>query len=481
MLAAVVALTLAGSPWEREVVYQIFPRSFYDSNGDRIGDLRGIAAKVPFLQGLGVTTILLNPIAASPNYHNYFADDFMRIDPEFGTDGDLRALTQVAHRKGMKVLLDMEPQYVTDRHPWMRALARNPNARERDYLWTTGSWLWGRRLPWYDGVDVRVAAVNPSNPAVRDHVRDAFLKWAGLGIDGFRIDHMMDDLDGKGVKTGLLTNFWRPILQAVRKRHPRAFFVAEQADWGLGREHFARAGVDAVYATVVWDAIKSWNRVKLVKAIRETGEVTPEGRTQFYFVENHDVERFASVVEGDPRKLRTGAVLTFALKGTPSVYYGQELGMRGRKLAGETDGTDIPMRLAYEWTRSREAKGMALWYRDTGPWWSEEFARSDDGISLEEERGQPDSLFAFYRRLIALRKKETALREGTQRVLPHEELVAIERTAKGRQVLVLANLSSVPQTFRWSASRDLWTGKPAGEALTVEPSGFRIVARAARP
>lgn len=478
MLAAAVALTLGvASPWEREVVYQIFPRSYYDSNGDRIGDLRGITQKIPFLQGLGITTILLNPIASSPNYHNYFSDDFFRIDPEFGTERDLRDLVRTAHRKGLKVLLDMEPQYVTDRHPWMRALAANPNARERDYVWTTGSWLWGQRLPWYDGAKVQIAAINPSNPAVRDHVRDAFMKWAGMGIDGFRIDHMMDDLDKKGVKTRLLTDFWRPILQAVRRRHPGTFFVAEQADWGLGRDHFAKAEVDAVYATVVWDAIKSWNRVKLVKAIAEMATVTPEGRTQFLFIENHDVERFASASAEDPRKLRTGALLSFALKGTPNVYYGQELGMRGQKLAGDSDGTDIPMRLAYEWTRKRESKGMAIWYRDTGPWWSDAFARSDDGISLEEQKGQPESLFAFYRKLIALRRKEPALREGDQRLLPHEELVAIERTRGSRQVLVLVNLSSMPQSFSWPARRDLWTGQPIAGTIVVEPSGFRVVAR----
>lgn len=478
MLAAVVALFgLQSSPWEREVVYQIFPRSFYDSNGDRIGDLRGIETKLPFLSGLGITTILLNPIAASPNYHNYFSDDFYRIDPEFGTEGDLRNLIRAAHRRKIKVLLDMEPQYVTDRHPWMRALAKDPSAKEKDYVWTKGSWLWGMRLPWYDGVDVRVAAVNPNHPVVRDYVQGAFLKWSRMGIDGYRIDHMMDDLDDKHVKTRLLSRFWRPIFEAVRLRHPDTFFVAEQADWGLGREHFNQGQVDAVYGTVVWDSLRLWSHTKVVKAIDESQSVTPPGRTKLYFIENHDVERFASLVNDDARKMRSAAVLSFALKGTPSIYYGQELGMRGKKGPGPTDGADIPLRLAYEWTRKREGKGMALWYRGTGPWWSEEFARSDDGISWEEQRGRPGSTFEFYRRLISLRRKNPALLEGAQRLLPHSRLVAIERSHKDQRTLVLVNFSEAAQSFDWPATRDLWSAKPLRrEALTVPPYGFRIVA-----
>ncbi|MGV3614842.1 MAG: alpha-amylase family glycosyl hydrolase [Fimbriimonas sp.] len=481
MLAVVAALALAQapSPWEREVVYQIFPRSFHDSNGDRIGDLNGITQKLGYLQALGATTILLNPIAASPNYHNYFADDFFRVDAEFGTERDLRQLVTTAHRKGIKVLLDMEPQYVTDRHPWLRAFTANPAAPEKDYLWTVGSWLWGTRIPWYDGADVRVAAINPHHPAVRDHVRDAFLKWARLGIDGFRIDHMMDDLDNKGMKTGLLTTFWRPILAEVRLRYPRTFFVAEQGDWGFGREHFAKADVDAVYATVIWDAIKSQDARKLNRAIGETSTVTPERKTQFLFVENHDVDRFATIVGSEASRMRTGAVVAFTLKGTPCVYYGQELGMRGRKGPWKSDGSDIPMRLAFEWSRKREAPGSALWYANSGPWWSDEFARSDDGISLEEQKGRPDSTFEFYRRLIRLRRGEPTLREGSQRLIDPQnpDLVAFERQLGRRRVLVLANFSANAHPYSWPADRDLWTGKPFTGAITVPPHGFRILAR----
>jgi glycosidase len=297
-----------------------------------------------------------------------------------------------------------------------------------------------------------------------------------LGVDGFRIDHMMDDLDGKGIKTGLLTRFWRPILDDVRRRYPRSFFVAEQADWGWGKDLFAKAKVDAVYATVLWDAIKAMDRDKLVRAIRETAAVTPPGATQLLFAENHDVDRLATAVGHDPAKTRLAMALTFALKGTPTLYYGQELGMRGRKGPWPSDGADIPLRLAYEWGRRRNAAGTALWYRGTGPWWNDAFARDDDGISVEEQVGRPVSMFEFTRRLTALRHGDPALREGTQRVLglANPALLAVERRHGARRVVFVANLSGTAQRIPLRLGRDLWTRRPSDGGVPVPAFGFRF-------
>ena len=441
MLAAVAAMVLAPSPWEREIVYQIFPRSFRDSNGDRHGDLKGITHSLDHLKELGVTTILLNPIAASPNYHNYFADDFLRIDPEFGTDADLRTLCRQAHQRGLKVLLDMEPQYVTDRHRWIRE-------GRRDYVWTTGSWLWDIDLPWYDGAKVRVAAINPSHPHVRRHVTDAFLKWARLGVDGYRIDHMMDDLDNKRVKTDLLAGFWRPLVSEVKRKYPGTFFVAEQADWGYGEAEMRRGGADAAYAIPLGVAIQTMDPAKIRAAIAGTAKATPVGKTQLLFAENHDLDRIASL--GNPGQARLAMALTFALKGTPMLYYGQELGMRGKKGPGSTDGTDIPRRLAYEWSRRREAKGMAIWYRDTGPWWNNLYMKDGDGISVEEQRNGPDfSMWKFTKLLIQRRRNSQALSFGEHRLVEtsNPNLIVVERFTPSESVTFVANFSGEFQTL----------------------------------
>jgi glycosidase len=319
------------SPWEREVVYQIFPRSFHDSNGDRIGDLKGIASKLGHLQKLGVTAILLNPVFASRTYHNYFADDFLTIDPEFGTNRDFFALVRQAHRRRMKVILDMEVQYVADRHRWFTA---DP---KKDYLWREGSAFYGKDLPWYDGAKIEIAAINPDHPEVRAHIRKVFRYWADPngdgnpsdGVDGFRIDHMMDDLDLKGVKKGMLEGFWRSLEQEIRRLNPKVLFVGEQSDWGLGKDLFEKADVDAVFALPLWYAIRKLEKDRLQREILATALATPPGKTQFLAIENHDTDRFASEMNRHPDLLRLGAVLNLTLKGTPVIYYGQELGMTG--------------------------------------------------------------------------------------------------------------------------------------------------------
>ncbi|HTJ12794.1 MAG TPA: alpha-amylase family glycosyl hydrolase [Dinghuibacter sp.] len=405
---------LWGGARAQEVIYHVFERSFYDANGDGHGDLQGLKAQLGYLQRFGVTSILLTPLYASAFYHNYFADSWEAIDPGYGTMRDYLDLVEEIHRRGMKIYLDMETQYITDRHPWWGSAHVLP-----------GPIIWGiTELKGYDGATRRVATVNLRDTAVLAYNERLFGFFADPngdgrfddGVDGFRLDHTMDDLDGNPRLTGLFTHFWAPLLAHLRQVNDQLTFVAEQADWSsFGFDYFTVATLDRVFAFRLALAIASFDKKQLTAAADTTLGMLPDGKQQVVFLENHDIDRFASRVGGDPRKERVGAVFNLMLGGVPSIYYGQELGMKGSggfNKFGNTDANDIPRREAYEWYAADTGRGMALWYKGTGPWWDSTNVKPFDGISLEEEMGSPASLWGWYRDLLVIRKANPALYKG---------------------------------------------------------------------
>ncbi len=166
-------------------------------------------------------------------------------------------------------------------------------------------------------------------------------------------------------------------------------------------------------------------------------------------IENHDMDRFASRVGGDLRREEVGAALDILLEGTPLIYYGQEIGMKGKQShAALNDGNDIPDREAMRWTRRLEDPGSAIWYKDTGPWWTERFNRDSDGVSVEEETHDPASLLSYYRRLLALRRAHVELRTGDERILSTDRpnVLAVLRSTPAAASLLLVNLSDSAAT-----------------------------------
>lgn len=458
--AAEPARALAGE----EVFYHVFQRSFRDGDGDRIGDLRGLTDKLDYLKDLGVTSLLLTPLQPSPFYHNYFPTDFEGIDPAYGTREDYIAFVRAAHARGLKVYLDQEIQYVGEGHPWWTAALERPDAQEAGYL------LWrdaGKgeaepfldRATWehYDGTPLGIAMIHLNNPEVRAYFKRVLLFWADPhgdgsgrdGADGYRIDHMMDDLDDKGLATNLFADFWQPIFAALRERRPEFRILAEQSDWGYGEDWLVRGDADLVFAFPLRSAIAALDKVRIIEALRETERITPAGKGQIVFIENHDTERYMSLVEGDMAKARAGAALSLLVAGEPQLYYGQELGMRGvtRSDPSLSDRAHIPLREAFRWSADLEAPGSAIWYADAGKWWWDERTnRSGDGVSLEEQADDPGSLYHWYRDLLALRQARPELRRGGQRILCDDDgpVICVLREHAGASVLLLANLSSAP-------------------------------------
>jgi glycosidase len=452
--------------WSGEVCYQVYVRSFRDGNGDGVGDFRGLIDGLDYLQALGITALWLNPVFPSPTHHNYFPTDFFDTDPAFGSLEDFAALCRAVHARGMKILLDSETQYVREDHPWFReALARPDSPMRQRFLFSRddpGDWLHLCLKVPVDGRMVTVALrelpiLNLRDPDVLAFQRRFYRFWLdplgdgdrASGVDGYRLDHVMDDLDGYGVLTGLLRQFWRPLIRHVREADPEAFFLAEQADWRSGGEALLEAaGIDGVFAIPLMFALKSLERDRIAEALEAGAPATAPGRSPFVILENHDVTRYASSVGGEAGAERIGAALNLTLPGIPTLYYGQEIGMRGRvgRIASDVH---ISAREAFRWRRDVTAPGMAVWYRDH-PFWPLSRITREDGRTLEDQRTDPASLWHWYRRLIALRRASPALCRGDLSLLEagRPEVLAFRRRAGDDVVTVVANLGRRPARLR---------------------------------
>jgi alpha-amylase len=499
LLAGLAALILvepaAAAPanLDEEVFYHIFTRSMRDSDGDAQGDLKGVEQSLPYIQRLGLTSILLTPLYPSPFYHNYFASSFEGVDREFGTMADYRHLVRAIHARGMKLYLDQEFQYVAYDHPWFRSAIGRSDSPYSDFFIFHGpkntqpesgvfNITIAQRFP---GAQSGITTLNLNSPRVRAWATSYLLDWVDPnrdgdfsdGVDGFRIDHMMDDLDNKHLLTGLFDNFWKPIFSKLRRTNPRLTIIAEQWDWGDGGDFLRRGGVDGAFAFPLTSAIRSFDKTKIVAAIGALDKAIPPGKHELTFVENHDMSRIASDPGITPNKLRTAATLMMALKGIPSIYYGQELGMRGTpRDSYKSDEREIGMREAFRWGARVEATGQANWYKGPKDYWTQRFARDRDGISVAEEDGDPSSLLNHYRRLLALRAAHRALRSGAQRVVAtNGNLLAVERTRGGERLLILANLSDTPGGYA-AAGFDLLSGKRVA-AVRLAPYAATIIRR----
>lgn len=476
-----------------EVIYHVSQRSFYDSNGDLQGDLNGLRQQLDYLQDLGITSILLLPLYDADCYHNYFANDFEKIDAEFGTMSDYIALVKAVHQRGMKIYLDMETQYVTAKHAWWKSAVGNLKSPYSDYLLfedaahnVPATMVFNlRELHSYDGTTIPITTVNLKSRSVLDYNIGLFSYFLDPnkdgkfddGADGFRLDHAMDNLDEKPALTNLFELFWKPLLTRLKQVNPAIKIVAEQANWkAYGFDYFEKAGVDRMFGFGLQEAILSFNKQLLINKADTILGLRPPGKDQLIFLENHDLDRFATL-EPNPKKQRVAAALQLLIGGIPSIYYGQEIGMKGKIGAfGNTDGNDIPRREAFEWYRAVEGKGTGLWYKNTGPWWTQSNSKANDGISLEEQKGDANSLYNYYKKLIAVKQRNPALANGRYENTPNDNpnVYSFCRINGSDKVLVIANLSDQGQkatvSTRFKSSQGLLgTPRLVGQTMELKP------------
>lgn len=478
-----------------EIIYHVFQRSFYDSNSDQIGDLNGLHEKLDYLQDLGVTSILLLPLYQSVYYHNYYTNDFYKIDSSFGTMADYISLVKGIHQRGMKIYMDMETQYVTEGHPWYKSAVGNLQSPYSDYILFEDS---AHEIPatfvldlrgWtgYNGVYKKIVTVNLKNKDVLDYNIGLFKFWVDPnedgkfddGVDGFRFDHMMDNLDNKKQLTGLFKSFWQPLVAELKKLNPALINVAEQAHWDSWGKRYIETGVaDRIFSFKLMGAIRSFDKAYLELMADSAFTIFPENNRQVVFIENHDMPRFSYQVNKSLPKMKIGAALNLLLGGTPSIYYGQEIGMYGAGFWGKwgmNDGNEIPEREAFEWYAADTGKGMALWYKDSGIWWDSTNIKADDGISLQEQRKDSNSLFHFYKKIIRIRKSNPAISKGEFQILKNnnKQVFSFQRKNSLNGLMVAINLSNDSQIATLKNNAFDWNEKQMKPLMN--PSGQKAV------
>jgi len=442
---------------EEGVYYQIFVRSFFDSDDDGIGDLEGIRQQLPYLSELGVRGLWLTPIHPASSYHGYDVLDYWRIDPALGSLADLHNLLDDAHARGIRVLMDLVVNHTSSQHPdFLRALAGNPQARARyrfadepaGTIGTLGSPAWHRASDgsFYYGVFTGgMPDLDHQNPLVFQEMVAIARYWLDQGFDGFRVDaiqHVVEGVDGAIANAPENFEWVQRFGAAVRADHPGAFLLGET--WtntptiaSYHRDAALDMSVDYPLFLALTNAIQGRNASDLRLQLSNNTNLLPEGAWVGTFVSNHDQLRPATVLSPLRRNPTREALLgrlLLALPGTPFLYYGEELGMpNGPGLDDRQKRT--PMR----WSASDDGgfSRVEAWFPPS---------TRDPAVSVEAQRGDPNSTLHAYREAIALRTAHPALAHGRVEVLPTRGgLLALWRRAPdsgGVDVLLLANLAA---------------------------------------
>lgn len=452
--------------WSSAVVYEIFVRSFKDSNGDGVGDLRGIISKLDYLAaagkhartGLGINALWLTPIFASPSYHGYDVTDYRKINPVFGSAADLDLLVREARRRGIRIVLDLVVNHTSARHPWFRSSARSVGSPHRRwYIWRKSNpgWTqpWGSGQvwhpsggAWYFGIFWRgMPDLNILHPPVRRALSGIARHWLQKGVAGFRLDaarHLVETGPGKGMSDTPGTHaFWRELRAGLKRTHPNALLLGEiwsrsedVSSYCKGDEMDLAVGFET--AEAIKKTVASMTAGPLRKAIGRVNRHYRRPECNAPFLANHDMTRFATQLKNDQGMLRVAAALLLALPGTPILYYGEELGMRngpGRR--------DEDKRRPMQWR-----PGPRAGFTTGKPWIAPVGGK---GINVQDQVGRPGSLLRWYGKLIRARRSSPTLSRGLIRLLPVKGLdadstLAFERRLGNQRVVCLHNVGDEP-------------------------------------
>ena len=450
------------------VWYEIFVRSFYDTNGDGIGDLNGVTAKLDYLKSLGISGIWLMPINPSPSYHGYDVTDYYGINPPYGTMSDFQHLLDEAHKRGIKVIIDLVINHTSALHPWFIA-ANQPNDPHHDwYNWArpgtnldaisatgTPAWHTTPSGQHYIGVFTGMMPdLDYDTPAVREEMVRMGQFWLKKGVDGFRLDaaqHIYYDFKSQENDPAILKKnlaWWSQFRHGMDAVNPATYIVGEvtrKSPEQLAPWFRPLSSVfDFPLATQLIDSAKSERTGDLGALLARTDadyrKVTGKSGMDAPFLSNHDQERVMSQLDGSPQHMRMAAAMLLTLPGQPFIYYGEELGTRGKK-------PDEAIREPMRWDRAIHAPGETAWETPASP--------DDPALSVEAEQADPDSLLHYYTMLIHWRGQVSALRDGSilEHVLKNTHIAAWELVDADSHVLVVHNLSGQPQNVPLSGTR----------------------------
>lgn len=527
-------MTQPNAPWwMRGIVYQIYPRSFMDSNGDGVGDLRGIASKLDYIQWLGIDAIWISPIYPSPMHDfGYDVSDYTDINPLFGTLADFDHLLAEAHERGIKVLLDLVPNHTSSDHPWFIESRSSRDNPKRDwYIWRDAkpdgsppnnwlayfggpAWTWDENTQQYylHNFLPEQPDLNYRNEAVCQAMFDNIRFWLRRGVDGFRvdvIDRMIKDdinLRDNPPNPDYVEGVWNPqdrLLRVYSEGYEgihdlihrfRAVFdefddrvmigeIAYSIDpdyitsfYGEGTEPYGseiHQPFNFALMMIPWEA-------EAIRAFVDAYDkaIPPYGWGN-YVLGNHDRERLVSRVGA--AQARNAAMLLLTLRGTPTIYYGEELGMSDVPIPPEQyqdpQGINLgisrdPERTPMQWD---EAPNGGFAPEGAAPWLplAADFAINN----VESQMVEPRSMLNFYRKLIALRKSDDDLLLGEYQSV--NAPLGVFAYRRGQHYLVALNFTDAPQsvdaTGEIVVSTKMDRGEKVNGTLVLRPNEGVIV------
>jgi alpha-glucosidase len=484
--------------WRDGVIYQIYPRSFMDSNGDGVGDLEGIRRRLDHLAWLGVDAVWLSPCFPSPmKDFGYDVADYCDIDPAFGTLADFDRLVAEAHQHGVRIVLDFVPNHSSDRHPWFVESRGSRTNRKRDwYVWRDpqpdgsppnnwlaafggGAWEWDEATGQFylHSFLKEQPDLDWRNPEVERAMHDVLRFWLDRGVDGFRIDVVQ-----KLAKDPQLRS--NPLVEGVQgyfgqrhvhdENHPDVHALLRRLR-ALLDGYSERMAVGEVYLFDPQEVAKYYGRGdELHLAFNFNFTFSPWSADEFrdrietferalppeawpdVVLSNHDNSRHASRYD-DPEwgedRARVAALLLLTLRGTPFLYYGEEIGMRDVPIPAESIQDPLarnvhpdlgrdPERAPMQWEPGSDAG-----FGSDRPWLP--IAADAEGRNVLRQRADPTSLLHLYRELIALRRATPALHAGSYRTLVSPpDVLAFERAAPDSRAVAALNFGTEPRRLR---------------------------------
>jgi len=480
--------------WQRGVVYQVYPRSFQDSNGDGVGDLAGIRRRLEYLAWLGVDAIWISPVYPSPTADfGYDVADYCDVDPLFGSLADFDALLKDAHARGLKVILDFVPNHTSDRHPWFQDSRSSRSSAKRDwYIWRDGRDGTSSHLPpnnwvshfggpaWtYDAATSQYYLhsflreqpdLNWRNPQVRAAMYDVMRFWLGRGVDGFRVDVIWLLIKDESLRDNPPNLAWQPpqgdinrYLQRYNADQPEVHEVIAEMRAVLdrydervliGEIYLPLARLVAYYGMDLRGAHlpfnfqlleTAWSAGAIARLVEDYEKALPAGGWPNWVLGNHDRPRIAARVGAAQALL--AAMLLLTLRGTPTMYYGDEIGLAQVSIPPEAVqdpweknepglglGRD-PSRTPMQWDAS--AYGG---FSTARPWLP--LDPDYERCNVAAQRADAGSLLSLYRALIDLRRRHRALSVGAFRLIGAEnDVLVYERAAGGERLVVALNFS----------------------------------------
>lgn len=443
------------------VYYEIFVRSFADSDGDGIGDFNGVTAKLDYLQELGVDGIWLMPINESPSYHGYDVTDYNSLNEDYGTEADFENLIAEAHKRDIKVIMDFVINHTSSEHPWFQSAISDVNSQYRNYYrwvnkndttdyslsdqssWNSQVWHKSGDYYYYGIFSEDMPDLNYNNEMVREEIKNAAKKWLTLGVDGFRLDaamHIYGDNEFKQQEDQLSSNlqWWNEFALFCESINPEVYLVGEAWEDEKVLAEYAQpfdTKFNFTFAQDMMDAITNESSEKtstgkeLAESLEDILKQYNEQDDKYIdgiFATNHDQERIMSQV-GSVEKAKLAASIYLTLPGNPFIYYGEEIGMSGAK-------PDENIREPFKWSQDKS---------DMDTTW-EAASSNQSTLSLQELRADStNNIYHHYKNLIAFRKGHPVLADGEFQALEigNEAVVAYDRKNEEEELIVIHNLS----------------------------------------